>query len=248
MALPGRKGSPAMTSAFLQQLRQMASACIDSPFFGIITCVVFYTVAVFIQQKGRSKLLNPLLVATILVVAFLKVLHIPYSSFKSGADILQSMLSPVTAILAVAMYNQRKVLLANIVPVIAGTVAGSAACIATVLVMSRLLRVDDRIMHSLLSKSVTTPIALALSQSRGGVLPLTMLAVVITGITGAILAPYLVRIFRIKNQAAAGIAIGTASHALGTTTALQMGEVYGAMSSIAIGCAGLATTVLCIFI
>ena len=235
----------ATTSALLHKL---AAACINTPFFGVITCIVFYTIAVFIQQKARTKLLNPLLTATILVIGFLKLCHVPYATFKTGADILQSFLQPVTAILAVAMYNQRRVLVANLVPVLAGTVAGAAACIATVYGLCRLLRVDERIMHSLLSKSVTTPIALSLSQSKGGILPVTMLGVIITGITGAIFAPYLVRLFRVKNPAAAGIAIGTCSHALGTTTALQLGEVQGAMSSIAIGCAGLATTVLCIFI
>lgn len=223
-------------------------ACINTPFFGVVTCIVFYAVGVWIQQKGKLKLLNPLLTSTILVMLFLRLCHIPYAYFKTGADILQAFLGPVTAILAIAMYNQRRVLVANLVPVLAGTVAGSAACIATVYGLSRLLHVDERIMHSLLSKSVTTPIALSLSESKGGILPVTMLGVIVTGITGAIFAPYFVKIFHVKNQAAAGIAIGTSSHALGTTAALQMGEVYGAMSSIAIGCAGLATTVLCIFL
>ena len=223
-------------------------ACINTPFFGVVTCIVFYAVGVWIQQKGKLKLLNPLLTSTILVMLFLKLCHIPYAYFKTGADILQAFLGPVTAILAIAMYNQRRVLVANLVPVLAGTVAGSAACITTVYGLSRLLHVDERIMHSLLSKSVTTPIALSLSESKGGILPVTMLGVIVTGITGAIFAPYFVKIFHVKNQAAAGIAIGTSSHALGTTAALQMGEVYGAMSSIAIGCAGLATTVLCIFL
>ncbi|MCR5724972.1 MAG: LrgB family protein [Treponema sp.] len=229
-------------------LHTVMRTCTETPFFGVVTCIVFYKISLVLQQKTKILLLNPLLTATVFIILFLKLCHIPYAHFKSGADILQSFLGPVTAILAIAMYNQRKVLVANLVPVLAGTVAGSAACIGTVIAMCRLLHVDERMLNSLLSKSVTTPIALALTESKGGVLPLTMLAVVLSGITGAVFAPGLVKVLHIKNKAAAGIAIGTCSHALGTTTALQMGEVYGAMSSIAIGCAGLATTVLCIFL
>lgn len=229
-------------------LRSAADACINTPFFGVALCISTYKISLIIRDKSGVQLLNPLLVSTFIIVLFLKLCHIPYERFKTGADILQLFLGPVTAILAIAMYNQRRVLVANLIPVLAGTVAGSAACIATVFGLCKLLRVDERILSSLLSKSVTTPIALALAESRGGILPVTMLGVIVSGITGAVFAPYLVKLFRVHNQAAAGIAIGTCSHALGTSTALQMGEVYGAMSSIAIGCAGLATTVLCIFI
>ena len=219
-------------------------ACINTPFFGVVTCIVFYAVGVWIQQKGKLKLLNPLLTSTILVMLFLRLCHIPYAYFKTGADILQAFLGPVTAILAIAMYNQRKVLLENIVPLLAGTIAGAVASVAAVIVLGNLFHLDATVIRSMTPKSVTTPIALSLSKGIGGILPLTMLSVICSGLTGGIFAPKLVKLFHVTHAEAAGIAIGTCSHAIGTSAALEMGEVYGAMSSVAIGCMGLATTVV----
>lgn len=232
----------------MEMLNKIARAYLDTPFFGATLCFVTYYLSSQISKKSKIFLLNPLLVATAMIIIFLKALRIPYETFAPGANILQLFLGPITAVLAISMYNQRVVLMKNLLPVAAGTIAGSVACVFTVWILSRVMGLDEIVKNSILSKSVTTPIALALSSSRGGILPVTILSVIFTGLTGAIFAPYLVKLFHIKNQAAAGIGIGTCSHALGTSTALRMGEVYGAMSSISIGCAGLATTVVFIFL
>ncbi len=232
----------------MEALNKIAQAYLSTPFFGASLCFVSYWLAAQISKKSHFFLLNPLLVATAIIILFLKGARIPYETFAPGADILQLFLGPVTAVLAISMYNQREILVRNLLPVAAGTLAGSLACVTTILILSRVMNLEEIVKNSILSKSVTTPIALALSSSRGGILPVTVLSVIFTGLTGAIFAPYLVKIFHIKNPAAAGIGIGTCSHALGTSTALRMGEVYGAMSSISIGCAGLATTVIFIFL
>lgn len=229
-------------------LTRVLEAILGTPFFGIVTCLLAYKAGALVYKKTQFFLFNPLLIATLLIVLFLKLAGIPYERFAPGADILQLFLGPVTAVLAISMYNQRAILGKNLLPVIAGTFAGSAACIATIYFLSKAMNLDEVVRNSILSKSVTTPIALALSKSKGGILPVTILGVIISGITGSIFAPIFVKIFHIKNPAAAGIGIGTCSHALGTSTALRMGEVYGAMSSISIGCAGLATTVIFIFL
>ncbi|MBQ9238732.1 MAG: LrgB family protein [Treponema sp.] len=229
-------------------VRQAIAASIDTPLFGIAVCILFYQLGMYIRKKTGLVLLNPLLTATIGIVVFIRLTHISYERFNTGAAVLQLFLGPITASLAIAVYNQRAILRAHLLPVVAGTIAGSLASMGTVYALCKLLHVEERIMNSMLAKSVTTPIALALSESRGGIVPVTVLSVIITGITGAIFAPYLVKLFRVKDEAAAGIAIGTASHALGTATALEMGEVYGAMSSVAIGCAGLATTIAFVFV
>ena len=232
----------------MEFLNKIASAFLDTPFFGMTLCFITYYLSSQISKKTKLFLLNPLLLATAMIIIFLKVCRIPYETFASGADILLLFLGPITAVLAISMYNQREILLKNLLPVAAGTLAGSVACVLTIWGLSRVMGLDEVVKNSILSKSVTTPIALALSSSRGGILPVTILGVTFTGLTGAIFAPYLVKLFHIKNPAAAGIGIGTCSHALGTSTALRMGEVYGAMSSISIGCAGLATTVVFIFL
>ena len=225
-------------------LHRLFAACIDTPFFGIVLSIVTYRIGVLIKEKTRLVIMNPLLIATILIIVLLKVTGIPYPAYKKGGDMLMSFLAPVTAVLAIAMYNQRKVLLENIVPLLAGTLAGAVASVAAVIVLGNLFHLDATVIRSMTPKSVTTPIALSLSKGIGGILPLTMLSVICSGLTGGIFAPKLVKLFHVTHAEAAGIAIGTCSHAIGTSAALEMGEVYGAMSSVAIGCMGLATTVV----
>lgn len=225
-------------------LHKLYASCIDTPFFGIAISIVAYKIGVTVREKTKLILMNPLLIATIIVILLLKLTGIPYPAYKKGGDILMSFLAPVTAVLAIAMYNQREVLMANLIPVIAGTLAGAVASVATVFVLGKLFHLDMQVINSMLPKSVTTPIALSLSRDIGGILPLTMISVIFSGFTGGIFAPGLIRLFHVRHPEAAGIAIGTCSHAIGTSTALEIGEVYGAMSSVAIGCMGLATTLV----
>lgn len=225
-------------------LHKLFSACIDTPFFGIVLSIAAYKIGIIVKEKTKLLIMNPLLFATVLIIVLLKVTGLPYPCYKKGGDILMSFLAPVTAVLAIAMYNQRKVLVENIVPLLAGTIAGAVASVVSVIVLGKMVGLDATIIRSMTPKSVTTPIALSISKSIGGILPLTMLSVICSGLTGGIFAPKLVKIFHITRPEAAGIAIGTCSHAIGTSVALEMGEVYGAMSSVAIGCMGLATTVV----
>src|SRR5574344_1044757 len=229
-------------------LQTLYTVIFDSPFFAVCLCVLAYKTGMMLHDRFKIVIMNPLLIATTLVICFLLITKIPYAKFKPGADILQLFLGPATAVLALAIYNQRKVLVANLIPVLAGTIAGAATSVASVYFLGKLFGLDKVIVVSMLPKSVTTPIALSLCKNVGGIPGLTMCAIIITGMTGAISAPLLVKLFHIKNQAAAGVAIGTCSHALGTATALEMGEVYGAMSSVAIGIAGIATTIIFIFL
>ena len=228
-----------------EYVQTIYSALLDTPFFGIVLSVAAYKLGTIIKEKTHIVIMNPLLLATVFIIVVLKVLHIPYAAYKKGGDVLLYLLAPVTAVLAISMYNQRKVLCANIIPVIAGTCAGAVASMAAVFGLGKLFHLDMAVINSMLPKSVTTPIALSLSKEMGGILPLTVLSVICSGLTGGIFAPTLVKVFHIKYPEAAGIAIGTCSHAVGTSTALELGEVYGAMSSVAIGCMGLATTIIC---
>ena len=158
------------------------------------------------------------------------------------------MLTPATAVLALQIYRELETLRRNFLPVLIGCAAGSFASMASVYIMCRAFGLDDVMLYTMLPKSVTTPIAMAVAEQLGGNASLTAAAVCITGILGAVLAPFLVRIFRVRYPVAAGVAIGTSSHALGTTRALEMGEVQGAMSGIAIGVSGLITVLFSGFI
>lgn len=213
------------------------------PLFGVILCLGTYLLGHWVSRKVKSPLANPLVIAVALTIAVLQLFHIPLESFKNGGDFIAMFLPPATAALALSIYRQYPVLKANLWPVLLGSAVGSAVSIGRVVALCRLFRLEEQITASLLAKSVTTAIAIEITRQQGGIVPVTVAAVVFTGILGAVFAPALIKLFRVKDPVAAGLAIGTASHALGTTKALELGEVEGAMSSIAIGVAGIMTVV-----
>lgn len=212
-----------------------------SPYFGITLSIAAFGVGVKLNRKLKSPVCNPLIIAIVLIVAVLLIFRIPYDSYNVGGEIINMFLAPATACLAVAIYTKIDILKQYWLPIIVGCAAGSAASMGSVYLLCRLFGLDESITVSLLPKSVTTPIAVSIAGSAGGVVPITVVAVIFTGILGGIFAPLLIRIFRISDPIAAGLAIGASSHAVGTSKAIELGEVEGAMSGLAIGICGLIT-------
>lgn len=213
----------------------------SNPLFSVTLCILAYEIGVFLSRKLKTPLANPLLIGIVLCILVLKLFGIPLEDFNQGGDIVALFLAPATASLAVSIYSQYDLLKKNLLPILAGSAVGSLCSMGSVFLMCKLFRLDEKLTVAMLPKSVTTPIAMELSEQSGGIVPVTIAAVVITGILGAMLAPTLIKLFRVNNSIAAGVAIGTCSHALGTTKAIEIGEVEGAMSGIAIGTAGLMT-------
>ena len=220
------------------------NAIINSPLFGILLTLVAFEIGVTISKKFKYSFLNPLLIGNILIVGFLLITGISLESYNVGGDYISVMLSPATVVLAVPLYRQISKLRQFWKPILAGICAGSLTSIACVILFSKLLGLSNTLMLSLLPKSVTIPMGSVISAQIGGIPSVTIIAITVTGITGAVAAPAVCRFCHIKHKVAQGIAIGTASHALGTTRAMEMGEVQGAMSSLAIGIAGLFTAVV----
>lgn len=216
----------------------------NSSLFGIVLSVFAYQAGVWLNRKTRSPLCNPLLIAAALVIAVLQVFDIPLAAYQQGGQAIGLMLAPATAALALSMYRQIRQLQKHLLPVLAGCFVGSCASVASVVLLCRLFRLDEKLAASLLPKSVTTPIAMELSAQAGGVPAVTVAAVIFTGILGAILSPLLIRVFRVGHPVARGVAIGTSSHAIGTTKALELGELEGAMSGVSIGVAGISTVLI----
>ena len=178
----------------------------------------------------------------------LLVFKIPYDSYNNGGEIINMFLAPATACLAVSIYTKLSILKKYWLPIIVGCIAGSLASMASVYGMCRLFRLDQSLTMSMLPKSVTTPIAVSVAQAHGGVVPVTVVAGIFTGILGSIAAPLLIRIFKVSDSVAAGLAIGACSHAVGTSKAIEIGEVEGAMSGLAIGICGVVTVLFSMFI
>lgn len=220
---------------------QNLSELLYSPYFGVIATIFAYQAGVSIQKKVKHPLANPILIAVLLICTLLVTMDIPLEAYQEGGNLIYLFLAPATAALAVPIYKNWQILRLNWKPIIAGTMAGSFSSIVIVFALCKLFKVEESLTLSLLSKSVTTPIAVGITEQLGGIVPIAIAAVIFSGITGNIMAPFLVKVFRVEDPVAQGIGIGTASHAIGTTRAITMGELQGAMSGLAIGLSGLWT-------
>lgn len=224
------------------------NAIISNPLFSIALTFMAYLIGGWVQNKVRKAWANQFAISLILVISTLIIFDIPYSEYKKGGDFINMFLPPITALLALSIYRERAKIKENFIPILAGTIVGSIVSVTSIILLSRLLTVPEVIENSLLPKSVTTAIAIAISKNLGGIEGLTVCGVLISGLLGNLLAPYLVKLFRIKDGVAQGIAIGSASHALGTATALKMGEDIGAISTIALSFSGLITVAITLFL
>ncbi len=213
----------------------------DSIFFGAVISVVGYLIGIFLRKK--ISVLNPLLVSIIFVIAVIKIFHIDYETYNSGAKYISYLLTPATVCLAIPLYRQISVLKEHAKEVFIGILAGVLASMGSILLMSYLFGLTHEQYVTLLPKSITTAIGMGVSEELGGIQTITVAVIIITGVLGNIIAEAVLKIFRIKEPVAKGLAIGTASHAIGTTKALEIGEIEGAMSSLSVAVAGLMTVI-----
>lgn len=213
----------------------------DSLYFGLVVSIGTYLFGVWLRKKTRLAVFNPLLVSIILTILILVIFGIDYGDYNEGARYLSYFLTPATVCLAIPLYKQIELLKHNAVAVFGGIGAGVAASAASIFLLSKLFKLENIHYVTLLPKSITTAIGMGVSEEAGGIVTLTVVSIVISGILGNIAADLMFQIFRIRNPLARGLALGTSSHAIGTAKALELGEVEGAMSSLSIAVAGLLT-------
>jgi len=212
--------------------------------FALVLSLASFEIGIYINRKTKFSLLNPLLIGIIITITFLMVFNIDYETYDNGGKFINMFLGPATVVLAVPLYKQLNLLKKNAKAIFIGIFFGTVIGIVSIICISHLVGLDDTIIKSLAPKSVTTPIGISISEQIDGIVPITVLAIVATGIIGAVIGPTVCKICRIEDEVAVGIAIGTASHAVGTSKAIELGEVQGAMSSLSIGIAGIMTVVL----
>ena len=208
---------------------------------GTVISFIVFKLAGALYKKVRSPLLNPLLVTVAVIIALLCVFHIPLDSYESSEQLVSFLLGPAPVALAYSVYRPRQILKQHFIPIFCGCLVGSVVSMISAYTLCELLGLGAEKATSFIPKSVTTPIAIAVSEQLGGITSITVAAVIITGILGAIFAPLMSKIFRVNNRIAKGVAIGSAAHALGTAKAIEIGEVEGAMSGLSIVVAGLLT-------
>lgn len=215
----------------------------ESVYMGVMLTLGTYCIGIWLKKVSGWTLMNPLLVSIVLSIGFLCATGTSYESYAKGADVISYLLTPATVCLAVPLYEQIEHLKRNYHAVVLGIVAGVLSSMLSILGMVLLLGMDHQAYVTLLPKSITTAIGMGVSEELGGNVPVTILVIVITGITGNIFAEKFLRLIKVKEPIAKGIAIGSASHVIGTSKAMEMGQTEGAMSSLAIVTSGVLTVI-----
>lgn len=214
-----------------------------NPYFGLILTLACGSLFWRLKRFKKLSWINPLLFSVVLIIGLLVSLHIPYEAYKQGADIIHLFLGPITVVLAVPLYEHRDELLRHRLSIFTGTVLGSLSALISVFVLGHLFGLSDLFVRSLLPKSITTPIGISASEMLEGIVGLSVLSIVITGIFGALIAPLLFKVLHIKSSIAKGIALGTTSHAIGTAKAYEIDKLAGGMSGLSIALAGVISIV-----
>lgn len=215
----------------------------ESVYFGIILSLLAYGMGCAIKSKFKKALFNPLLISIAITIAVLVVSGIDYETYNEGANILTWLLTPATVCLAVPLYEKIGLLKDNWKAIFAGITTGVLTSLVCILLMAILFGFTHEEYITFLPKSITTAIGIGVSEEMGGYTELTAAIIIITGVVGNVIAPFICKVGKITEPIAKGIAIGTSAHAVGTARALEMGETEGAMSSLSIGVAGILTVV-----
>ena len=216
----------------------------SSAMFGVFLSLLAYEIGALLQRKTKKAFFNPLLVAIILVIGFLVMFDVEYTSYYESGKLLGYLLTPATVCLAIPLYEKVQLLKENWKAIIGGIATGTITSLLTIAGIAVLLKLNHMQYVTLLPKSITTAIGLGICEELGGYGTITVAVIVITGIIGNVCAEWICKVFHINSPIAKGVAIGTSAHALGTARAMEMGKIEGAMSSLSIVVAGMMTVAL----
>lgn len=221
----------------------MSNAINSFLFFGAVISILGYEAGIRLNRRFKLAIFNPLLISILIVMAFLSVFHINYEAYNGSAKYISYLLTPATICLAVPLYRQLELLKKHSRAIIAGTLTGVLTTMVTVFLLALIFGLNHQQYVTFLPKSITTAIAMGVSEEMKGLVTITVACIIITGILGSMIAETVCKVFKITDPVAKGIAIGAAAHAVGTTKAMEMGEIEGAMSSLAIATSGLCTVI-----
>lgn len=213
--------------------------------WAVLLTIMAYGVGTHYQERVKKAWCNPLLIACVTLVVFLTLADVPYALYKEKTYTLNYLLLPATVSLAIPLYEQWQLLKKNVLAIVCGIGAGALTSVVCIIAVAWIFRLEPQLAVSLMPKSVTTAIGTDVAVELGGIAALTAGVIILTGIVGNLMATSLCKLLRITDPVAKGVAIGTSSHAIGTSKALEMGQVEGAMSGLAIALAGVMTAVIC---
>lgn len=217
---------------------------VHSEIFDLALVVGTYIAATILYKKTHLSVLHPLLTSIFVIIVILEFLDIEYASFQQGSHLIHFMLGPSVVALGYVLFEQMKYLKGNVVSILTSVFVGAIVGIISVIVIGKLMGADQSLIATLQPKSVTTPIAMGISEKNGGIPSLTAVIVVAVGIFGSIVGPAVMKVLGIESRIAKGLALGASSHGVGTAAAIQLGAVEGALSGLAIGLMGIMTAIL----
>ena len=221
----------------------MSNLFTQSLFFGVVVSIAGYELGLVLKRRWKSPLCNPLLIAIVFVIAVLLGMDMEYEVYYEGGKYISYLLTPATVCLAVPLYQQLNLLKKNGRAIMISISAGVLSSLTSIFLLSKLFGLTHEQYVTLLPKSITTAIGMSVSEKLGGIVTVTVIVIVITGILGNVIAEGVFRLFRIEEPVARGLALGTASHAVGTAKAMELGEIEGAMSSLSIVVSGILTVI-----
>ena len=216
----------------------------NSTFAGVTLSLIAYLIGVILKKKLKLGIFNPLLISIVISIGVLLIGKVDYDTYNEGAKFLSWLLTPATVCLAIPLYEQWELLKQNYKAVLLGLLAGTVTSLTTVFVLAKLFGLSHEEYVTLLPKSITTAIGMGVSEELGGYVTITVAVIIITGVLGNMFGEQICKLFRITEPISKGLAFGASSHAIGTAKALEIGEVEGAMSSLAIAVSGIFTVVL----
>ncbi|MBO5452214.1 MAG: LrgB family protein [Lachnospiraceae bacterium] len=216
----------------------------NSMFAGVTLSLISYLIGVILKKKLKLGIFNPLLISIVISIGVLLIGKVDYDTYNEGAKFLSWLLTPATVCLAIPLYEQWELLKQNYKAVLLGLLAGTVTSLTTVFVLAKLFGLSHEEYVTLLPKSITTAIGMGVSEELGGYVTITVAVIIITGVLGNMFGEQICKLFRITEPISKGLAFGASSHAIGTAKALEIGEVEGAMSSLAIAVSGIFTVVL----
>lgn len=218
---------------------------LQSPLFGIGLTVILYTVSEILIDRLKLSIVPPFVIACPLIISIITLIpNVTYEKYQAGAEFINFLLGPATIALALPLYKNRIIIKEKAAAILGGVSLATIVAIIVVYFTGKLMGASEQVLLSLIPKSITTPIAIEVSKTIGGIPALTTAAVIFTGMLGATFNHKLLSILGIKNDLAAGLAIGASSHGLGTSACAKISNIQLAIGGVAIALTGIATSIL----
>lgn len=216
----------------------------SNPLFGLVLSIGVFVVATKLFRRYPYPFFNPLVVSTVVIIIILKVTGISYDDYYKGGEMLNTLITPATVAIGIPLYKTLHLLKHHARSILVGIVTGCLISGAMMMFFGNLFQLPKAVVISTAPKNVTTAIAIEISKGFGGLSAITLVMVIFSGVSGSIMSPFILKLFKITDPVAQGIALGSSAHAIGTAKAMEMGEIPGAMSGLSIGVTGTITVIV----